>query len=216
MLQNCHLIAGMRISSFPGNAKIGSKAHRLTEILQWEKNAFLFEQLYRVEKASAGRKPEKGETQADRIRRFRKQQRPVLNALKIWLDDMVPKVLPDSKLGDAVTYTRKQWDYLTRYTEDGRMPIDNNLLESDIRLFATGRKAWLFSDSVEGRQGQRRRLQPDADLPRLACRAISMVCPCSPNSLSSRSMQRSPTCSPSTSTKPPLPGRCCALSDTSA
>ena len=78
MLQNCHLIAGVRISSFPGNAKIGSKAHRLRKILQSEKNASLFEQLHRVEKAGAGRKPKKGETQADRIRRFRQQQRPVL------------------------------------------------------------------------------------------------------------------------------------------
>jgi len=58
--------------------------------------------------------------------------------------------LPDSKLGDAVSYTLNQWEYLTRYTEDGRMPIDNNLLERDIRLFATGRKSWLFSDTVDG------------------------------------------------------------------
>ena len=32
----------------------------------------------------------------------------------------------------------------------GRMPIDNNLLERDIRIFATGRKSWLFSDTVDG------------------------------------------------------------------
>ena len=49
-----------------------------------------------------------------------------------------------------MSYTRNQWDYLTRYAEDGRMPIDNNLLERDIRVFATGRKAWLSSDTVEG------------------------------------------------------------------
>lgn len=30
------------------------------------------------------------------------------------------------------------------------MPIDNNLLERDIRIFATGRKSWLFSDTVDG------------------------------------------------------------------
>ncbi|MET4803560.1 hypothetical protein ABIA96_006162 [Bradyrhizobium sp. LB11.1] len=63
---------------------------------------------------------------------------------------MTPRVLPDSKLGDAVSYTRNQWEYLTRYTGDGSMPIDNNLLERDIRLFATGRKSWLFSDTVDG------------------------------------------------------------------
>ncbi len=33
---------------------------------------------------------------------------------------------------------------------DGSMPIDNNLLERDIRVFATGRKSWLFSDTVDG------------------------------------------------------------------
>ncbi|WP_459661887.1 IS66 family transposase, partial [Novosphingobium sp. 11B] len=53
-------------------------------------------------------------------------------------------------LGDAVSYTLNQWEYLTRYVEDGRMPIDNNLLERDIRVFATGRKSWLFCDTVEG------------------------------------------------------------------
>jgi transposase len=85
------------------------------------------------------------------IRRFRQQHSiPVLNALKEWLDKIAPKVLPDSKLGDAVSYTLNQWEYLTRYAEDGRMPIDNNLLERDIRIFATGRKSWLFSDTVNG------------------------------------------------------------------
>lgn len=75
---------------------------------------------------------------------------PILNALKAWLDDIAPKVLPDSKIGDAVSYTLNQWEYLTRYTQDSRMPIDNNLLERDIRIFATGRKSWLFSDNSDG------------------------------------------------------------------
>ena len=55
--------------------------------------------------------------------------------------------MPDTKLGDAVSYTLNQWDYLTRYTSDGRMPIDNNILEREIRVFATGRTSWLFSDT---------------------------------------------------------------------
>ncbi|WP_353642849.1 IS66 family transposase [Mesorhizobium sp. WSM2239] len=110
-----------------------------------------FEQLYRVERQARNEKPDKGETQAGCIRRFRQQHSvPILNALKLWLDQIAPKVLPDSKLGDAVSYTLNQWDYLTRYTGDGSMPIDNNLLERDIRIFATGRKSWLFSDTVDG------------------------------------------------------------------
>jgi transposase len=110
-----------------------------------------FEQLYRIESQARNEKPDKGETRDHCIRRFRQQHSvPILNALKTWLDDIKPRVLPDSKIGDAVSYTLNQWEYLTRYTEDGRMPIDNNLLERDIRIFATGRKSWLFSDTVDG------------------------------------------------------------------
>ena len=63
-----------------------------------------------------------------------------------------------------------QWEYLTRYTEDGRILIDNNLLERDIRIFAT-RKNWLQRYRLLS-QDQRRHLQPDADLPRLWRRAV--------------------------------------------
>src|SRR6185503_9647431 len=89
-----------------------------------------FEPLYRVERQARDAKPDRGETPDQCIRRFRQQHSiPVLNALKEWLDQIAPKVLPDSKLGDAISYTRNQWEYLMRYAEDGRMPIDNNLLE---------------------------------------------------------------------------------------
>lgn len=87
-----------------------------------------FEQLYRVERQARDGIPEKGETQAECIRRVRQQHSvSILNALKVWLDEIAPKVLPDSKLGDAVS-----------------------LLERDISIFATGRKSWLFSDTVDG------------------------------------------------------------------
>jgi len=47
----------------------------------------------------------------------------------------------------------------TRYVQDGRRPIDNNLLERDIRIFATGRKSWLFSDTVAEGKGTSYRLR---------------------------------------------------------
>lgn len=145
-----------------GATHIGCMAHsrrRFVEALRARKNGGgppeqalkFFEQLYKIEKQAREEKPDVGETQADRIRRFRQRHSvPVLNALKEWLDKIAPKVLPESKFGDAVSYTLNQWNYLTRYIEDGTMPIDNNLLERDIRIFATGRKSWLFSDTVGG------------------------------------------------------------------
>lgn len=145
-----------------GATHIGCMAHsrrRFVEALRARKKGGgppeqalkFFEQLYRIEKQARNEKPDDGETQADCIRRFRQQHSvPVLNALKEWLDKIAPKVLPESKLEDAVSYTLNQWQYLIRYTEDGSMPIDNNLLERDIRIFATGRKSWIFSDTVDG------------------------------------------------------------------
>ena len=110
-----------------------------------------FDQLYRIERQARDEKPNDDEIRDDYVRRFRQQHSvPVLIALKAWLDKIAPKVVPDTKLGDAISYALSQWKYLTRYTEDGRMPIDNNLLERDIRIFATGRKSWLFSDTVDG------------------------------------------------------------------
>ncbi|MBB5575954.1 IS66 family transposase [Rhizobium paranaense] len=110
-----------------------------------------FDQLYRIERQVRDEKPDDGETRDHYMRRFRqKHSVPVLSALKEWLDKIAPKVVPDTKLGDAVSYTLNQWEYLTRYTEDGRMPIDNNILERDIRIFCTGRNSWLFSDTPAG------------------------------------------------------------------
>ena len=41
---------------------------------------------------------------------------------------------------------------LTRYSTDGRLPIDNNLAENGIRPIALGRKNWLFIGSETGGQ----------------------------------------------------------------
>lgn len=145
-----------------GATHVGCMAHsrrRFVEALKARKKGGgppeqalrFFEQLYRIERQARDEKPDVGETQADCIHRFRQQHSlPVLTALKAWLDNIAPKVVPDTKLGDAVSYTLNQWDYLTRYTSDGRIPIDNNILERDIRVFATGRKSWLFSDTADG------------------------------------------------------------------
>ncbi|WP_414056258.1 IS66 family transposase [Paraburkholderia hospita] len=48
------------------------------------------------------------------------------------------------------TSTRNQWTYLGRYVNDGRAPVDNNVIERDIRPFCTGRFSWLFSDTIAG------------------------------------------------------------------
>ena len=60
------------------------------------------------------------------------------------------KLLPKSKLGQAVSYLRNNWDALKRFLSDGRLPIDNNEAERDLRCVAVGRKNWMFVGSEEG------------------------------------------------------------------
>lgn len=75
---------------------------------------------------------------------------PLLHEIRTWLTEQIPKVPPESALGRALGYMDREWVYLSRYTEDGRVEIDNNFVENAIRPFAVGRKNWLFSDSVAG------------------------------------------------------------------
>ena len=52
--------------------------------------------------------------------------------------------LPQSAMGQAIAYLLNRWPQLSRYLEDGRMEIDNNLVENAIRPTAIGKKNWLF------------------------------------------------------------------------
>ena len=74
----------------------------------------------------------------------------VLREFREWLSEIRPKVVPETPLGKALGYLDRHWDGLIRYCEDGRLEIDNNRCENAIRPFVTGRKNWLFSDTMHG------------------------------------------------------------------
>jgi transposase len=62
--------------------------------------------------------------------------------------------LPQSLLGIAIDYTMGQWRTLDVYLGDGRVEIDNNLVENAIRPTALGKKNWLFmGDADAGERG---------------------------------------------------------------
>ena len=100
--------------------------------------------LYRIERDIKTLPPE----ERHRIRSLR--SKPLLDELRIWLDQHIPIVPPRSALGKAMNYTHKQWPKLTVFIEDGRLRMDNNLVENAIRPFVIGRKNFLFCDTVAG------------------------------------------------------------------
>jgi transposase len=73
---------------------------------------------------------------------------PVLDRLREELDRLSSRLLPKSSLAQAVTYASNQWQALCRYTEDGRLTIDNNVSERRLRDQAIGRKNWMFLGSA--------------------------------------------------------------------
>lgn len=57
--------------------------------------------------------------------------------------------LPQSLLGQAIDYALGQWATLEIFLNDGRVEIDNNLVENAIRPTAIGKKNWLFIGAGE-------------------------------------------------------------------
>ena len=79
----------------------------------------------------------------------RKEQRlkisyPTIRLFETWMKETYLKVLPNSKMGDAIEYTYSLLPRLSRYVNDGRINVDNNLIENAIRPLALGRKNYLF------------------------------------------------------------------------
>jgi transposase len=72
------------------------------------------------------------------------QSQPVLKRLHRAMELIRRRVLPKSLLGQAIDYAQSRWETLTRYVEDGRLEIDNNLCENAIRPTAVGKKNFLF------------------------------------------------------------------------
>ena len=82
----------------------------------------------------------------------RKESRPELARILLWLRKNKRAHLPQSAMSQAIEYTLKIRRRLLLYTQDGRLPIDNNLAENSIRPVALGRKNWLFVGSESGGQ----------------------------------------------------------------
>ncbi len=79
--------------------------------------------------------------------------RPLFDELRKWIDIEVKKdIEPKSDYGQAVTYINKQWPKLERILQDGRVELDNNLIENKIRPLALGRKNYLFAGSHDAAQ----------------------------------------------------------------
>src|SRR5712691_5244853 len=104
----------------------------------------LIQQLYDVERDGVDLDP------AHRHALRQERSMPLLAKIDAERQALARTALPKSPLGDAVRYLTNQWVALQRFTDDGRLAIDNNRAENQLRVVAVGRKNWLFAGSFEG------------------------------------------------------------------
>jgi transposase len=100
--------------------------------------------LYRIERELKDATPE------ERYAARQTRSKPLIEKLRLWLDASLDSVPPQSLTGKALHYMDGQWPKLVRVLDDGRIPLDTNVVENAIRPFVVGRKNWLFADTVAG------------------------------------------------------------------
>jgi transposase len=83
-----------------------------------------------------------------RTERRRAESGPILSEIQRW--GLQQEALPQSSLRKAITYMQNLWPGLCHFVEDGRIPLDNNAMERDLRGVVVGRKNHYGSRSERG------------------------------------------------------------------
>jgi transposase len=105
-----------------------------------------YKELYKIEREAKNNQfsPEQ------RFGLRQEKSKPLMEKFKTWLFELYPTTLPQSSLGKAMNYCIKLWPGLTRFLDDGRLEIDNNLTEQEIKPLVIARKNFLFCASQAG------------------------------------------------------------------
>ena len=126
---------------YKANRKLKSTRMTLAkEALQY------YQKLYQIERYAKDQKMTHEERKVLRD----EKSRPVLDEFHEWLSKKQMVVLPKSPIGKAIEYTLTHWVGLTAFLADGRIEIDNNANERDIKPFAIARKNFMFASTQLG------------------------------------------------------------------
>lgn len=132
----------------PGKRMIGCWAHarrKFVEALDEDRKhaseALVYiGRLYGIEKEM-----QEAGLDAEAIRKRRQDKSyEIIREFEKWMDSVLNRFAPKSRMGKALVYTYTLLPRLSRYVLDGRYHIDNNRVENAIRPLAIGRKNYLF------------------------------------------------------------------------
>ena len=100
--------------------------------------------LYAIEAKIRGRS-------ADERRAVRQSEsKPLVEALKRWMEVQLTRLAPKSDTAVAIRYGFNHWEGLNRFLEDGRVEIDTNVVERGMRPIGLSRRNALFAGHDAG------------------------------------------------------------------
>lgn len=99
--------------------------------------------IYHLESESIDKPPEE-------ILNLRQQMMPHFEAMKNRAIELIPSYPEKSAIGKAFSYFLRNFNELTAFTTDARLPIDNNSQERLLRNPVIGRKTWYGTHSKRG------------------------------------------------------------------
>ena len=152
----CDDFGGYKASFELGVTEIGCMAHARRKFFELHatNKSQLAEQALRYIQLLYEIEHEVRDLEPDLRRRIRQEKAvPVMDVLHAWMITQRLLVHDGSAISKALDYSLKRWTALSRYLDDGAVPIDNNWAENQIRPWALGRKNWLFAGSL--RSGKR-------------------------------------------------------------
>ncbi len=91
------------------------------------------EALRRIAELYAVEKRIRGEPAEARRRKRQADSRPLIEAMKPWLENQLRRVPPRGGLAEAIRYALARWPALSRFLDDGRIELDTNPVERAIR-----------------------------------------------------------------------------------
>jgi len=134
----------------PGRIAAGCLAHarrKFDELIKHNSSVVAPQALRRIAEIYRVERELVDMSAAQRLAARKEATEPLWKTLRTWLEGERGKVPDSSAAAKALDYSLRHWTALTRNLLDGDVPVDNNHLENQIRPWAMGRRAWLFTGS---------------------------------------------------------------------
>jgi len=146
----CPVAGPLAASALEASAGNGHARRKFHEIHVVRQSRTTTEALARIGALYAIEDEIRGKPADHRLNIRQTRARPLLEELRTWMEKAQRSLSSKSETSGAIRYAPSRWRALTRYTEDGRLEIDNSAAQRALRTVALGRKNFLFAGSDYG------------------------------------------------------------------